>query len=71
MVSHSNRDEKAVVAALITLACELNQACGKRTYEQRGHHEYSGYSVKSEGLESAVAAEFSVFRWCALVCIAL
>lgn len=61
MVRHSNRDERAVVAALVTLACELNQACGRRTYEHGDRHEYSGYRVKTEGLESAVAAAFQSF----------
>ncbi|KKO84896.1 hypothetical protein VH13_09200 [Corynebacterium ulcerans] len=54
-------DEKAYVHFLVELACRLNARCGQREKPNGELQEYSGYSVRKEGLESAISSPFQSF----------
>ena len=54
-------NEDSFIKLLVELACNLNAQCGDRTKPNGKKHEYSGFSVSTEGLESAIAAPFQSF----------
>ncbi|MDK4239080.1 Fic family protein [Corynebacterium propinquum] len=54
--------EEALAEKLVEVACALNKRCGMRASHSRaGLQEYSGFSVRLEGLRSAIYAPLQVF----------
>jgi len=54
--------EEALAEKLVEVACTLNRRCGMRaSHSHNGPQEYSGFSVRLEGLRSAIYAPLQVF----------